>query len=556
MKSIKTKLLAIFLLVFIPFVATMIIAFYTFGLMEDDGVAINLSGSQRMRTMLLSDFSQQYKTAVDEKDTGKADHAKEVLNKEIGSYEGIMNALIKGDTNYSIKANADKNIVNALNAVTQKTAVYVDSVNAVLSGNNVDANIEYITSEAIGIRNEINAIVGMYQTNYNNKISTFKTTMYGMLVFGVAMLGYGYFNAGRQIIKPITKVSGIMYEIANGDGDLTKRINVKSKDEIGTMANYFNEFADLVHSIIGSVKVMAQDTLVTVENIAEATTYLNRAVGEVSNATHDVAEGATDQAETGNMIMEHILDNNSQITIGIDSLSDTIAISEEANQAADNGVKSINVAVEQFEAITRTIVFAKDSIEKLNRRTNDIGNIVELISGISGQTNLLALNASIEAARAGEHGKGFAVVAEEVRKLAEESENATRQITNLITDIQAETSVNVNAMNANVENVDDQVNIITEGSEALVEIKDVVLRSSEKVQEVSKVFDVVSGKMSNISQLFESMLGVVENTSAASEEVAASIQEQQDSLETVTSQMAGLKEMSNKLKAETDRFMV
>jgi len=359
-----------------------------------------------------------------------------------------------------------------------------------------------------------------------------------------------------QIVKPINRMSSIMYEIATGDGDLTKRIDIKTHDEIGIMAGYFNDFGDMVQGIISSVKSMAAETSESVESILKIVNQLNSAIDEVANATNEVADGSTTQATSANIIMENIRDNNSQIDVGAGHITDTMGIAEEANRAADHGVEAINTAVTQFESITRTIVFAKDSIEKLNRRTNDIGNIVDMISGISGQTNLLALNASIEAARAGEHGKGFAVVADEVRKLAEESESAARKITELITDIQAETSVNVNTMNANVDNVNHQVDIVTEGSRALNEIKNVVQKSSEKVQEVSGVFDVVSGNMDNITGLFDAMLNVVENTSAASEEVAASVQEQLASLEEVGSQMETLREMSNRLKAETDRLKV
>jgi len=375
-------------------------------------------------------------------------------------------------------------------------------------------------------------------------------------LIGLIIIAVLAFIIGVSVTKPIINVTSILKDIAEGDGDLTKRVSINSKDEIGIMANYFNQFADSVHGIVFSAKTIADETLESSTNITAILHQLTLSSEEVAHATTNVAEGANTQNEDATTIMHDIRENNKHVSHGLQNVVDSEAMSKESLVSSELGVKAIKEAIDQFGSITRAIEFARDSIEKLNKRTGEIENIVSLISRISSQTNLLALNASIEAARAGEHGKGFAVVADEVRKLAEETDDATSQIASLITDIQAETSINVNTMNSNVTNVSGQIDIIEKGNQALADINLSVKGSTKKISELAGIFDFISSGSDNISKSFESMTEVVALTSSSSEELAAAVQEQVASIQEVTSLMETLTSSSEQLSGEMNRFIL
>lgn len=550
MKSVNAKLMSATLIAFIPFIITVILSFGVFSQMEDDGVAINLSGSQRMRTMLISNYSLQLHNGEN------VDQATKLLEANIPAFQNIMITLKDGNEADNISANGDESIVAAITAVQKKTDLYAKSATRILEGNYTDQDIAYITDNCNDIKVEINEIVKMYNSNYDDKVANFKIILIVLIVFGVIIFVLTGLYINKIISKPIKNLTAIIKDISEGDGDLTKRVQIDSRDEIGTMGKYFNNFVESLYKIIESAKVISDDTLKNASAIDSILQELSVSAEDVVNVTADVAEGAANQTEEGSQVLKFVQNSQDEVEQGEINVKEADKMTDETTKAAKVGVEAITKAVEEFESITIAVEFARDSIVKLNLRTAEIGNIVSIISGISSQTNLLALNASIEAARAGEHGRGFAIVAEEVRKLAEETDDATKKISSLITDIQAETSINVNSMNSNVTNVSDQVSIINEGSDALKLIQESVNMSSEKVSELAVNFNNISEGTSNILSSFENMMGVVEVTAGSSQDVAAAVEEQVASIQEVADLMEVLKSNTERLHSEMDRFIL
>jgi len=358
------------------------------------------------------------------------------------------------------------------------------------------------------------------------------------------------------IVRPIKAVMTMLKEISEGEGDLTKRIKVKSKDEVGLLADYFNVFMDSIHEIIRNVRAVSERTYTLAAGISEASRQLGLASEDISGTTITVADGATNQAESVASIIGAVGESKIGINDGLDQVEHAKAISDETKTISNEGMKAIREAVEKFEVTVKTIEFATDSVEKLNRRAGEIGNIVEIITGISAQTNLLALNASIEAARAGDQGKGFAIVAEEVRKLAEESDKSASDITSLITDIQSETIVNVNTMETNVERVQAQIEIIKTAENALERIVVAANSTVDSILKVANAFDSVDQKAKTLEDEVVRIESVVGETSAASEQVAASAEEQTAATQEISNKAQELEGMARALKTEVGRFII
>ena len=226
-----------------------------------------------------------------------------------------------------------------------------------------------------------------------------------------------------------------------------------------------------------------------------------------------------------------------------------------AEKAAE-GNAFVQSTVEQMNSIAQTVQQTSEIVSKLGERSKEIGNIVEIISNISGQTNLLALNAAIEAARAGEHGRGFAVVAEEVRKLAEESQNASQQISELIRSIQDETDQAVASMEEGRREAEKGKENVTATGESFSEI----LQMVEDVKKASLVVsDHVLHLRENMGTIINGMTEVdasAKGIGSESQNVSAATEEQAAGMEEIASSSRSLANMANDLQTETDKFKV
>ncbi|MDR3591659.1 MAG: methyl-accepting chemotaxis protein [Negativicutes bacterium] len=226
------------------------------------------------------------------------------------------------------------------------------------------------------------------------------------------------------------------------------------------------------------------------------------------------------------------------------------------SRVSADGIKSLQQAIEQLGDVRKTVRFATESIHNLGKRSEEIGSIVDVITGIAGQTNLLALNAAIEAARAGEHGRGFGVVAEEVRKLAEESAEAATKIGNLIRDIQAETSVTVRTMESNLDQVDVQVGTIETGGTSMNEVSGAIDLTAQNVGSLLNRLQTLDAHSDSVLAAVGDMVRVVQGTAAAAQEVAASAQEQSASTEEMAALSKTVAEIADELKQLIGRFRV
>ncbi|MCD8493166.1 MAG: methyl-accepting chemotaxis protein, partial [Geovibrio sp.] len=231
--------------------------------------------------------------------------------------------------------------------------------------------------------------------------------------------------AASTITRPLLGFVTVFREIA--EGDLTKKIMVKSTDEIGTVAREFNIFVDNIRETMLSVKDATNTVASATNELSSTAEELSATADSQSAQVGDIANGMRDVTHSAEEVVFHVETTGKKV--------------EEALVVTEKGKEFVQQTVRRISGIKTTTAGLSETISKLGKSSEEIGNIISVINDIADQTNLLALNAAIEAARAGEAGRGFAVVADEVRKLAERTQNATKEVGDIIASLQKETEM-------------------------------------------------------------------------------------------------------------------
>ena len=554
LKTINRKIIIVLVFLMIPFALNLAVLVNTLQGFEDDGVAINLAGSQRMRTMLLGMYALDYLKI--EGNGGDEKQTREILEQEIKKYKKIMQGLIQGDVDLGLGKNTNTDIVEALIKAEYNLMAYVKPIEDMLEGNVTVGVREHVINNAIPLRNEIHQIVGMYQNAYDDKIVRLKVIQFSMLGFGILIFVVSIILANKLISKPINDLLMKMNEFATGGGDLTQRVSIKTGDELEALGYAFNKFVELIQKIIAQLKediVLISDVTGKIQNETESSNEILENIANQVNQVSDVAQANAGVAEEVNASVVELEESS----IGIlERVEDMAKKSFEVETNTESG----NVYIDEVREATNLVLESSRStltiIRELNRSSEKISNVVNLIEGIAEQTNLLALNASIEAARAGEHGKGFKVVAEEVRKLAEESKNAVHSIIESTKQIQ---SCSINAFNA----IEDGNAKSANSVKKVIETKqkfDEILKLSHEIKEISQQSASFTAAQRNITG--EITLAIDQVTEASVENATAvdgineNIESQVVSHTTITESIGKLNEMMYQLKDLSDRFKV
>lgn len=297
-------------------------------------------------------------------------------------------------------------------------------------------------------------------------------------------------------LKPLQSIVSKLHEIANNEGDLTSRLPVSSKDEIGELSRSFNQMLSSYQEFV--------------RNIISSAQHVGASAEQISATTEEVASGTQSQAESA----QHINALFRELNEGMESISknaeDAAGLSDNMSKVAQEGGGIIEMTIQGISRLSEQIrVVEKDS--------DKVGEIIEVIDEIAEQTNLLALNAAIEAARAGDQGRGFAVVADEVRKLAERSSNATKEISSIIKGMQGNMKDSVVATNDVVVNTD-------KTGEAFQGIMAMVKQTSTRIMEIAAATEEQTAQTANILESVEAIAAASEEAAAASQETASSSQ--------------------------------
>lgn len=360
----------------------------------------------------------------------------------------------------------------------------------------------------------------------------------------------------RRSLKPIKEINNKIEELANNEGDLTQRLSINRKDEIGELANNFNSLLDSLQNLMGAIlskgEIVSEQTL-ALSNSAEEMVQLS---DTVTKNVQNTAEISSDQ-ELGN---KKNIESITQIMNSVSGIKDYSSLVSEKTKSTYNDVEKanneINALLNQMSDTQKSVRNSAELVTKLGDRSSEIGNIVALITSISEQTNLLALNASIEAARAGEHGKGFAVVADEVKNLAEQSAKSAKQISALVSEILSDTS------NAVVE-IESGSNQFGTGMEKLQDVNGILQNvyhsSGESSNDVDQIFTEIENLLSKVKDVERVVYKNSEKSIEASKyihEVAATSEEQLGSIQDITASIEKTAQFAEELRTLMNRFKI
>ncbi len=377
----------------------------------------------------------------------------------------------------------------------------------------------------------------------------------GCILAGIFVGVINYLIYRIFIGKVIQLLSHRFQTIAEGDLTVTD-LHIKSNDDFGRLASSFNIMKQTLQELIGRIATSSNEAAKASDTLAVNANDTKNSVNAITKSIDEIASGTTMQSKYSSSIVDITYQTANEIKKGTEIATTTETIASEATSVAKIGQQAISEVISHLNILSDSVKKSTMSVQRLGNRSDEIGNIINIISSIAEKTNLLALNAAIEAARAGEEGKGFAVVADEVRKLAEQSKNSSTQISQLIRAIQSETNDTVALMEQNVEIVHKQVERINRGNKAFQKIVHHVQDTELSVEHIKQVFTSLEATSNECLKAVQHISTVINETATSASDVSAAAKKQSKAIVEITESSKNLSHISQQLQQEAHKFTV
>ncbi len=435
-----------------------------------------------------------------------------------------------------------------------------------VANNNIGLAVMTYTHQAVPVLDGINKQLGYISQEFNDNArqayeqsaravttASLTLTALGLLAL-IIVIALGLALA-RAVAKPLRQVAATVTDVA--DGNLTADlVAVDSRDEAGQVAAAINTMTENLRGLIKQVANSAEQVAASSEQLNASADQAALTANQVAESITGVAHGSATQLNAVEESSAAVAQMSATVELVMTNAGIVADTSAQAAEAAARGTEQISSAVRQIGNIEKTVTESARIVQTLGDRSKEIGQIVDTISSIAGQTNLLALNAAIESARAGEAGRGFAVVAEEVRKLAEQSQDASKQIGGLIAAIQADTDQAVAAMHEGTREVRVGSDVVNGAGEAFQEILASVSRVSDQAGEMSSAIREMAGGSEKIVAAMREIDTVSKKTVEETQNVSAATEEQSATMEEIAASSQGLANLAQDLQAAVRRFSI
>ena len=326
------------------------------------------------------------------------------------------------------------------------------------------------------------------------------------------------------IVTPITTVSNGLQDVAQGEGDLTRRLEVSTEDEVGELASWFNKFMDKQQSMIREIMDSAH-------SLATLTAQISTTASQFASSATEMGSSVSEISTTGEQVKE-------TMRVSSEKAEGVAQSAEDTEKVSQNGLSATAYNLDGMVRIKDEMQYIAESIVKLSEQTQNIAEIIDAVNELANQSNLLSVNASIEAAKAGEFGKGFAVVAQEVKSLADQSKQATEQVRNILQEIQNATSAAVMATERGSKAVDQGSQLSSEAEEAIGKLSHSTTESAKASRQIAASAQQQLAGMEQLSQALDSIkLASEQNVDSAKQLEESTIA--LNSLGTLLTEMAG-----------------
>ena len=358
----------------------------------------------------------------------------------------------------------------------------------------------------------------------------------------------------------IGKMIGQLDEVVEATKKISSgnlRINdleIHSEDELGTLASSINDMKYSLKILLTKISECSERVAASGEELTAGTQQTNDSINMVARSMEILTDDAATQSTTVQLLEDRTLDMREKIDGLRESAAHMDAAAKDTAQNASVGKLKVEAAINLMTEVNAQVNSSAQIVGELGKRSDEIGQIVETISGIAGQTNLLALNAAIEAARAGEHGRGFAVVSEEVRKLAEQSAEAAENITRLIATIQEDTASAVEAIEQSNHGVTEGRRAVEDTGTAFRSIESQVEKLTANVAVSLKHITAVNSSNEEIFSAVERVRNIANRSSENAGSISAATQEQTATMQEITDATKNLAELANDMQGEISRF--